>query len=277
MPVSGDGSTLPGRRHERNKAVSHRFFHKPVRVRQILACALWVTAAAPAAAGGLTEGLGVGGSLAVTSDYIYQGLSQSGDHGAVQGDLHVGNANGTFLGAWASSRDQDLQPGAPAVLQLYLGQRFELGGAWSSTLSARYYFYIDASNYEPSADYLELSVRFHYLDRWSFAITAVPDAVRYWNYIRISRSPAYVADGSCQWLIVSDLFFTAGAGYYYSTGTGEGIERSTGYAYGNAGLAYERGAWRLDVGYFLTQEAAQRSFPYPIASHKFAATLAWRF
>jgi uncharacterized protein (TIGR02001 family) len=277
MPVSGDGSTLPGRRRERNKTVSHRFFHKPERAGPLLACALGIAASTPAAAAGLTEGLSVGGTLAVTSDYIYQGLSQSDGHGALQGDLHLGNANGTFLGAWASSRDQDLQPGAPAVVQLYLGQRFDLPDAWSTTLSARYYFYVDASNYEPSADYVELSVRFHYLDRWSFAITAVPNAVRYWDYIRISRSPAYVADASCQWLIVGDLFFTAGAGYYYSTGTGEGIERATGYAYGNAGLAYEHHAWRLDVGYFLTQEAAQRSFPYPIASQKFAATLAWRF
>jgi hypothetical protein len=31
------------------------------------------------------------------------------------------------------------------------------------------------------------------------------------------------------------------------------------------------------VGYFMTQDAAARSFPYPIASHQFAATLAWHF
>ena len=248
-----------------------------MRAARLLTCALLLAAAGPSGAAGWTEGLAVGGSLAVTSDYIYQGLSQSDGHGALQGDLHVSNANGSFLGAWASSRDSDLQPGAPVVLQLYLGHRFELSGAWSTTLSARSYYYIDASSYEPSADYVELSVRVGYLDRWSFSFTAVPNAVRYWNYIRLSRAPAYVADASCQWELVSDLFFTAGAGYYHSTGTGPGVERATGYAYGNVGLAYERRAWRLDVGYFLTQEAAERSFPYPVATQKFAATLTWRF
>ena len=252
-------------------------FHKPARPGRGWACALLAAAAGPAGAASLTEGLSVGGSVAVTTDYIYQGLSQSDGHGALQGDLHVGNAGGTFLGAWASSRDSDLQPGAPAVLQLYLGHRFALSGAWSTTVSARSYYYIDASDYEPSGDYFELSARVSYLDRWSFSVTAIPNAVRYWDYIRLSRSPAYVADASLQWLLVGDLYFTAGAGYYYSTGTGEGIERATGYAYGNAGFAYEHRGWRLDVGYFLTQEAAERSFPYPIATQKFAATLAWRF
>ena len=43
------------------------------------------------------------------------------------------------------------------------------------------------------------------------------------------------------------------------------------------GLAFEHGPFRVDFGYFLTQEAAQRSFPYPIAEHKFAGTVSWRF
>ena len=70
---------------------------------------------------------------------------------------------------------------------------------------------------------------------------------------------------------------TAGAGYYYSTGTGAGIERATGYAYGNAGVGYEWRSWRLDLGYFLAQNAARRSFPYPIAHSRLALTLAWHF
>ena len=74
-----------------------------------------------------------------------------------------------------------------------------------------------------------------------------------------------MADTSGQYLLGEHFFLTAGAGYYYSTGTGGGIQRATGYAYGNLGAAYEHRAWRLDVGYFMTQNAAARSFPYPIA------------
>jgi uncharacterized protein (TIGR02001 family) len=222
-------------------------------------------------------GVNVGGDLAVTSDYIYRGVSESDGHGAVQGDVHVGTSGGTFLGIWASSRDGDLQPGADAVLDVYLGQRFELSTQWNATLSARSHYYLGASEYEPSADYQEIAVAASYLDRWSFSISAIPNAVRYWKETRLSRAPAWVADVSGQWLFGDHFYLTGGAGYYYSTGTGPGIESATGYAYGNIGVAYELASWRLDVGYFLAQDAASRSFPYPVANDRVAATLSWHF
>jgi uncharacterized protein (TIGR02001 family) len=222
-------------------------------------------------------GVSVGGEAAVTSDYIYRGVSESDGHGALQADLHLSGSEGTFLGLWASSRDRSLEPGAPAVLDVYLGQRFELGSAWSATLAARSHFYPGASDYEPSADYQELSAAFSYLDRWTVSVTAIPNAVRYWVYTRLSRAPAYVADASGQWLLGRHFFLTAGVGYYYSSATGLGIERATGYGYGNVGAAYEWRSWRLDAGYFAAQEAAARSFPYPIASSRIAATLSWHF
>jgi uncharacterized protein (TIGR02001 family) len=242
-----------------------------------LICLLLATAAARADVPTPWAGVDVGGGVALTSDYIYRGVSESDGHGAVQADLHLTSAQGTFLGVWASSRDRSLEPGAPAVLDVYLGQRFELGTDWSATLAARSRYYPGASDYEPSADYQELSAAFGYLDRWSVSVTAIPNAVRYWVYMRLSRAPAYVADASGQWLIGRHFFVTGGAGYYYSTGTGPGIERSTGYWYGNLGVAYELRSWRLDLGYFVAQDAARRSFPYPIASSRLAATLAWHF
>jgi uncharacterized protein (TIGR02001 family) len=222
-------------------------------------------------------GLSAGGGVAVTSDYIYRGVSESDGHGAVQADAHLSSAGGSFLGLWASSRDQDLEPGASALLDLYLGHRFDLSPNWSLTASGRARYYLGSNGYEPSADYQEISLALGYLDSWSFSVTAIPSAVRYWMYQRLSRAPAWVTDTSGQYLVGEHVFLTAGVGYYYSTGTGTGIERATGYAFGNLGAAYEHDAWRLDVGYFMTQNAASRSFPYPIASHQFAATLAWHF
>lgn len=222
------------------------------------------------------DGLGVGGGIALTSDYIYRGVSES-DHGALQADLHVGTTAGTFLGAWASSRDSDLEPGASAVLEAYLGHRFDLSSTWSATFTARSHYYLHGNSYEPSDDYQEVSGALTYLDRWSLSLTAIPNAVRYWVYTRLSRSPAWVADASGQWLLGQHFFVTGGVGYYYSTGTGPGMERATGYAYGNLGVAYEVRHWRLDAGYYLAQDAARRSFPYPSASQHVAVTLAWHF
>ena len=35
--------------------------------------------------------------------------------------------------------------------------------------------------------------------------------------------------------------------------------------------------WRIDVGYFLTQDRAQKLFPYPYVNNRFAGTLSWSF
>jgi uncharacterized protein (TIGR02001 family) len=235
------------------------------------------TAAARADVATPVAGLQFGGGLALTSDYIYRGVSDSDGQGAVQGDLHLSSTGGTFLGAWASSRDSNLEPDANSVLELYLGHRFELSTGWSATASARSRYFLGSSSYQPSDDYQEISAALTYLDRWSLSVTSIPNAVRYWFFQRLSRTPAWVADTSAQWALTPQFLLTAGAGYYYSSGTGPGIYRATGYAYGNVGAAYEWHAWRLDVGYFLAQDAARRIFPYPVASEHFAVTLAWHF
>ena len=257
--------------------VSARFRKAPARLGLLLAAVLPRIDSARADVPIGVDGLSAGGGVTLTSDYIYRGVSQSDGHAALQGDLHLASGGGTFLGVWASSRDRDLEPGAAAVTEIYLGHRFALSGNWDLTAAAHSHYYLGNGGYEPSDDYQEVSAAVTYLDRWSFSVTAIPNAVRYWVYTRLSRCPAWVAEASGQWLIGEHFFVTGGAGYYYSIGTGPGIERATGYAYGNLGVAYELRNWRLDVGYFAAQDAARRSFPYPPASQHVAATLAWHF
>jgi uncharacterized protein (TIGR02001 family) len=237
---------------------------------------LGVTAPA-AAASAFDTAVSVGGNLAVTSDYIYRGVSESDGRTAVQADLHGDTPDGTFGGVWASTRERRLEPGAGYDLEAYLGHRFELATAWSATLSARSHYFLGGTG-EASDDYQELSAALSWLDRWTVSVAAIPNAVRYWYYTRQSRSPAWIADGAGQWLLGGGLFVTAGAGYYRSTGTGPGRRfAATGYAYGNAGVAYERHGWRVDVGYFLAESQAQELIPYPVANHRVAGTLSWHF
>jgi uncharacterized protein (TIGR02001 family) len=273
---AGDQSTLP-RSCLALRTVVYIPFHNGRGAGALFAGLLLFAGTARAGLAEFAGSLTPGGELAVTSDYIYRGVSESDGHGAVQGDLHVATPGGTFLGAWASSRDNNLEPGANAVLELYLGHRFTLSNTWSATLSARSHSFLGANSYDPSDDYQEISAGVTYLDSWSVAVTSIPNAVRYWFDTRLSRAPAWVGDTSGQWLLGRQFFITAGAGYYRSQGTGSGIDRATGYAYGNVGLAWEHGPFRADIGYFVTQDAARRSFPYPVAEHKVAGTVSWRF
>ncbi len=243
----------------------------------LAACAVIAVVVAGRACGGdfITDGdFSTGGNVAITSDYIYRGVSESNGHPAVQADLHE-SAGGSFAGAWASSRDSDLDPGAAGELEIYLGHRFNLGSAWSATVSARSHYFLGAS--QPSADYQEVSASFAWLDRCTFTLASIPNAVRWYEYYRLGRSPAWVADAAGQWFIGHGVFVTGAAGYYYSSASSPDSRSGSGYAYGNLGLAYEQRQWRVEVGYFLAQNRAQDFFPYPAANRHVAGTLSWRF
>jgi len=248
---------------------------RPTRARWLLPWLLLSgVSAGPATAAGL-GGLTFGGNLVLTSDYIYRGVSSSNNEGAFQADLHVASG-GTFLGVWGSTRDSNLEPYANYELDIYLGQRFDLGNAWSTTLSGRAHYLVGGEQ-ESSDDYQEISLAVTYLDFWTVSVTAIPAAVRYWFYQRLSRAPAFVADTTVQWLLYKGVFLTGGAGYYHVTGTGPGIYAANGYAYGDVGLAWEHRRWRVEIGYYVTGDNARVLVPYPSANERFAGSVAWRF
>jgi uncharacterized protein (TIGR02001 family) len=247
----------------------------------LYACIALCLAHAPSA-----RAVSFGGDVALTSDYIYRGFSETDNKGAVQLDLHASLATGTFAGVWTSTLDHKFLPYADYDVEEYIGQRFDLSSAWNTSITATNYSYLGGHQYY-SNDYQEVSASVSYLDRWTFSFGAIPNAVRYSSYgtYHLGRYPAYDAETSGQWLIAKGFFVTAGGGYYLFTGPGTVTPAngtpishpSIGYAYGNVGLAYEWHSWRADVGYFLTQSRAQRLFPYPIANDRFAGTLSWRF
>ncbi len=256
----------------------------------LCACALALLAPHPAR--GQSEPGPIGGSLALTSDYIYRGVSQSDGHGALQADLHASSAGGTFAGVWASTRDSDLEPGTNGEMQVYLGQRFSFGGAWSATVSGRADYFVGGAAHH-SDDYQEISAALTWLDSYTLSVTAIPNAVRYTSvtyqyggysqeYYEVYRSPAFVADAAGQWLLREGLlgggglYLTAAVGYYYASRSDHHAPPAVDYVFGNAGFALEWRRWRIDVSYFAAQSQAAELFPYPIAK-RIAGTVSWQF
>jgi uncharacterized protein (TIGR02001 family) len=213
------------------------------------------------------------GDITYTSDYVFRGISETAGRSAGQIDLHLTTRGGTFLGAFASTLGhlwrtpyEDL--GWDYELEEYLGHRFDLSPSWSATLTAVNYSYL-GGNAPVSNDYQELSAAVSYLDFWTVNVAAVPNAVRYDRGHRLGRYPAYTLDASAQFPIVGRLFVTAGAGYYTSD--------RTGYAFGNAGLAFEFKSLRLEAGYYVAQDRARTLFPYGRAGNRFAGSVSWHF
>lgn len=232
---------------------------------------LWIVAAtlAPGPAGAVS----VDGDISYTSDYVFRGISETGGRGAGQIDVRVSTRDGSFLGLFASTLGHVWRKGWgyrgwDYALEEYIGHRFDLSPAWSTTLTAVNYSYLKG-NVPLSNDYQEVSVAGSYLDLWTMTVSVIPNAVRFDGGYRLGRYPAYVADTSAQIPLIGRLFFTAGAGYYTSD--------STGYAFGNAGLAFEFKSLRLDAGYYAAQERAQALFPYGRAGNRFAGTVSWHF
>lgn len=67
---------------------------------------------------------GVSGNVAVTSNYIWRGETQSGDLSAVSGGIDYAHDSGFYVGAWNSS----LAGAGEYELDLYAGYGFEVGG-----------------------------------------------------------------------------------------------------------------------------------------------------
>jgi hypothetical protein len=153
---------------------------RPAPAALLLACLLLAAGLRPLPAADLAGGFTLGGSLAVTSNYIYRGVSESNGHAAVQADLHAESSGGTFLGAWGSTRDHDLDPYTDFDLEIYLGQRFKLSNAWSAALSARGHYFVGGGP-EGSTDYEQLAGSLTYLDRWTLSLAAIPNATHYWS------------------------------------------------------------------------------------------------
>lgn len=98
---------------------------------------------------------GFSGTLALTTDYRFRGISQTDGGVALQGSIDYNHASGLFAGAWASNID--FKDGATydlhIELDLYAGYNFSLSQATSGTIKAVYYAYPDADTPAGAADY----------------------------------------------------------------------------------------------------------------------------
>lgn len=71
------------------------------------------------------------GNIAVTSDYMFRGLTQTWGGPAIQGGADVSMKNGFAAGFWASSVSDKSYPGASLELDLYASYGTQIDDDWS--------------------------------------------------------------------------------------------------------------------------------------------------
>jgi uncharacterized protein (TIGR02001 family) len=241
---------------------------QPYRVRLWIALAL-----AYGAAGGAWAQGSVGGSLDLTSDYIYHGLSESHGDPAVQGDIHYrsdsgGAATENFIGLWGSTISRAAS-GGTFELNAYLGRTFLINSDSSATLTYVHYAYPDDHG-RPRYDYDELAASWAYQDRVFATIAWTPDTARY----------SERGLGRCCRVLSYDVAVHQSLGHAFTLSGALGydeLDGASGYAYWNGGVAYAIGSWQLDLSYFAMQRRAVNLYGYVVAGNRVVGTLVWRF
>ncbi len=85
------------------------------------------------------------GNVAVTSDYMFRGLTQTWGHPAIQGGADYANPNGFAAGFWGSSISERSYPGGAMELDLYASYGRAINSDWSWRAGLYVYVYPGAN------------------------------------------------------------------------------------------------------------------------------------
>jgi uncharacterized protein (TIGR02001 family) len=221
-----------------------------------------------------------GGSVAVTTNYIYHGLSQSNDNPAVQADLHYrmpleAVSSEAFFGVWSSTISRATTGGTYEV-NAYAGSTLLINPSSSATLTYVHYAYPDDRGRrrydydEPRYGYDELSGTWAFRDQVFLSVAWAPNMAGY-SERGLGRCCRRLSYGLA-------LHQSLGRAWTLSAGLGyDQLLRVPGYGFANVGIAYAVGKAQFDVSYFATQSRAERAFGETLAGRRWVGTLVWRF
>ena len=199
-------------------------------------------------------------TAAITSDYIFRGLSQTDEDPAVQVSFDYKHPVGFFLGVWGSNVDESISEGK-VELDLYAGFKKEIAENLTFDLSVIYYWY-PGDGREPEKDYVEGHAGL------SYAFTKVPLEPNLglgFNYspdFYGEDGDAYYTSGTLRLSLPYQLGLGFELGYQIvegdkTTGNGLGLDGEDGYDYlfWRIGLSKEVLGFMLDLSYYDTNES----------------------
>ncbi len=229
--------------------------------------ALWLCACIPvaAAAGDF------GGSIGVTSDYFYRGVSQSQGNPALQADLHY-RSGGWSAGVWSSRADMTRDEAPATEIDLYIRRDWTLGNDWDLGVALTHYTYPDDPR-TYSYDYDEVIATAGYRSRLFGTIAFSPNYTGHaqgrWAFNENATSYELTAVQP----VVGKLSASAGLGYYDLPAS-----LDANYWFWNVGVACSFGRALLSVAYIDTDRPRESGHGYEtVPDGQWTGSLAWRF
>lgn len=211
-----------------------------------------------------------GGSVAVTTDYIFRGLSQTDGDPAAQGGIQLQSPAGWSLGVWGSTVDFGSYFSPSYEIDLHAARAWALNPDWSVQLALTHYEYLDAP--ATDYDYDELLASLSFQQRITASVGWSPNTSRFGagrlveNRRALSYELTLLQPLSAHWSICG------GAGYYDLRDL-----FGTGYWFWNTGLAFNWEALQIDLSRIDTNDAAKRLFGYRANGSRWTAAFTWRF
>ena len=219
------------------------------------------------------------GSVALTNDYVFRGISQTDEDPAIQGSFDYGHPSGFYLGVWASNVDESISKGN-VEMDLYIGYARELFEDFSFDISAIYYYYPGGGD-GPEPDFIEGHLGLGY----TFSDMALTPTLGVGYYY----SPDFFGEDGNAHYVNGTLGLTLPYGFNLSgelgyqdvegdktTGNGLGKEGGNGFDYTHwrIGLSKEIKGFELDLSYHDTNE---EEFLGDIADSRVVFTLSRTF
>lgn len=197
-------------------------------------------AAAPAALAETQVGdFTLSANTALTTDYVFRGISQSDEGPAVQGGFDAAHSSGLYAGVWGSNVDFNDGDEASVELDFYAGYAAEYMG-FTYDIGAIYYAYPGADD-SLDYDFWEAAFALGY----DFDVAAISGSINYSPDFFGGTGDAVYSSANLDVPLPYDLSAAAHIGY-------QAIDDGIDYTDWSLGLGYTLAGFDLSVTYYDT-------------------------
>lgn len=210
------------------------------------------------------------GTLAVASDKVLRGITQSDGRAALMAE--IGRQTDTGWSAALGVAGPDY-PGAGGQgdVTLSLGRAWQLNADWLLQAGAAHYRYFGSRRYG-SQHYNELSLALGWQGRLSGQLSWSPDTQGYGAYGPGRRGSVLSLELAAHQRLVGRWVLDAGLGYTDQ----RGID-APGYAYGSVGLGWGAGPLQMSLSLIDSRAAARGAATAGHAGRRWVSTLSCSF
>lgn len=196
---------------------------------------------------------GFSGTFAVTSDYVFRGISQTNEDPAFQAGLTYTSPFGLYVGTWVSN--VDFGAGDPDwEVDGFIGYGIDFAENWNFDVMVNRYNYPGAG----ASNYNELITKTTFLDTYSLTVAYTNDI-----YGLDEDSFYYALDGN--WTLPHD--FTIGAHVGRTTYASALVDYQD-YTDYSVSVGKALGPLALSVGYYDTDDKGNQNFGEKLADHR---------